>query len=287
MVLVTVADIEGKEGLSLETGQSKALLTPPWLTRRFVIWTLVSVLTVGPIPAALLLTVGDQWLRNHVDDWMSGPDLFKTLSIRPDQYRELPLRWRQALAEAVVRDPTEAAGLQELIKTLTVEHIGLLDQIAPYAIGGFVKGSYIVRDKENPSRHPISGLSVKDFALIEDLGVLQSVERGHLLQIADNIFGTTVVLEVQLDDPDQKPNLNITSFTERGEKLIRLVRAPSNIAYFEWVARKIEESVNGNVRVNMWAIGTHEPGNVGGPLRDLGRIIDRNTTPLLPEGGGN
>lgn len=280
-----MADSEGEDGSIPEAAQIKVILPPPWLTRRFVVWTLVSVLTVGPIPAALLLTVGDQWLRNRVDEWMSGPDLFKSLSIRPDEYRKLPLRWRQVLGEVAVREPTGAAGLQELAKSLTVDHIRLVDEIAPYAVGGFVAGSYIVRDEEQTSRHPIPGLSVKDFGVLQDLGVLQSVERGHLQAIAGSIFGTTVALEVQLDDPARKPTLNITSFTELGEKLIRLIRRHSNMAYFEWVAQEIEESVSGHATVNLWAIGTHEPGRVG-PLRDIGRIIDRSTTSALPEKSG-
>ena len=143
----------------------EAIKVPVWLTKKFVL-SLVFALTVGPGVTALLLTMGDQWIRNLVDDWMSGPDLFDSLSIRPDEYQGLPLRWRQALSEIAVRDSAEATALQELIKRLDVEQIGLLDRIAPYILDFGDAGGIVRHQMVGTYPHLIPGVQSADFGTL-------------------------------------------------------------------------------------------------------------------------
>ena len=65
------------------------------------------VLFLSLFPWSVLLTtaggIADQYFRNMVDGWMSEGELFKYLAINEDEYSDLPLYWRQALAEITFR----------------------------------------------------------------------------------------------------------------------------------------------------------------------------------------
>ena len=166
---------EQREPLRLKASEIRVYSPPVWLTRKFVIVVLLSTFTLGPVPAALLVTVGDQWLRNKVDQSMSEHDMYSSLSIDAEEYLGLRLHWRQVLAELSVRPETaETAEIRELVKTLTPDQIALIDKIAPYVID-----RVLVRNRASPSYHPIPGLSLVDFATLEDLGILQGVRDAY------------------------------------------------------------------------------------------------------------
>ena len=230
---------------------------PHWLTKRlavrFLIW-LIAGMSVGPV----VVTIIDQWLRNSVDDWMGGPDLYDSLSISPDQYRELPLHWRQALAEIAVRESNQSVGLKSLVKTLSIEDMQLISHIAPYAI--HQSSSFVVRS-DSLSRHPMPELSLLDFGALEILGLFQPTELAGLTwRIDDNLFGMTAAIRVHvLDSTVEPPNLGVTVFSDLGHELICLLRLPSNLGYFRWVAKEIEELGEGNLNVELLASGKHEP----------------------------
>jgi len=196
-----------------------------WMRRRIV----TAVLT-GIAMALLAAWAGiafDQWVRNTVDEWMSDPELFDTLSFGPEEYARLPLHWRQALAEVAVRSTSaEMAGVRAITRTLTTQQIRLIDQIAPYVI--FDGRGLLVRDNGSPSAHPIPGLVLTDFAALEDLGLLQNVPRGYTSRIALNRpvvwRGTTVALAIESSNRSSPIELHTTGLTEPGTLLIDLLR---------------------------------------------------------------
>ena len=236
-------------------GEVHVYAPPAWLTRSFVTWALIAIFTVGPVPVTFAFTAIDQWLRNKIDESMSDPDIYKSLSLKPDEYLSLPLRWRQALAEISVRPATaDLAEVRELMKTLTPEQITLIDQIAPYVIDGL-----LIRDKDKPSHHPIPGLSLVDFETLEDLRILQNVRQGYRtpnqpLNIPFVLSGTTAALRIQRLGKDSIVSLPVTRLTEPGNTLIGLLRTPSDIRYFEWIAKEIDQD---GVSVTVWATGAH------------------------------
>lgn len=238
------------ELLHLQSGEIRVYAPPAWLTRKFVILALIGIFSLGPVPIAFIATATDQWLRNTIDGWMSDPDLYESLSLEPDEYLALPLHWRQALAEVSVRPPTaELADVRELVTTLTPEQITLIDKIAPYVIDGV-----LVRDAGKPSKHPMPGLSLVDFATLEDLQILQEILQGYRmpnlpLNRPFTLVGTTAALRVQRTDPQSEFSLPVTRLTEPGRDLVRLLRVPSNARYFEWIAREIGDQ---GVNVTVW-----------------------------------
>ena len=271
---------EKQEAAFVEAKEIRVYLPPSWLTRGFVYRVLVCFLVLGPIPTVLLITGADQIIRNKIDDWMSGPDLYESLALEPHEYRHLPVRWRQALAEIAVRDEPGAATIQELINKLNPAHIKLVNQIAPFEAGGF-----LVRDDGEISRHPIPRLSLVDFATLEDLGILHAIQQGLAMTISldsssnyqSHLLGTSVALVMRAAQKDSEVKFSITRFTETGLSLIRLLRVPSDIRYFEWLAKRIEQP---DVSIELWAIersGLDPDAEIVG----LGRI-QRDTVPSWP-----
>ena len=262
----------------------EAIKVPSWLTKRFVL-SLVFALTVGPGVTALLLTMGDQWIRNLVDDWMSGPDLFDSLSIRPDQYQGLPLRWRQALSEIAVRDSDEVATLQQLVKTLDVEQIGLLDRIAPYVLDIGGAGGIVRHRTVGTYPHLIPGVPQADFGVLETLGVIESSGYTTSVPSGTLIPGTGTALVVSLTDPDQTLPVHYTRLTDVGTRLMSAVGRHTDLAYLEWVARKLEQDAEATVA--LWAIEDSREGSISAQLEltipsgDVA-VINRTTISALP-----
>lgn len=262
---------EQREPLRLQAGEIRLYTPPVWLTRKFVIWVLLGTFTLGPVPATFLITAGDQWLRNVVDEAMSQPDMYGSLAIDAEQYLDLPLRWRQVLAELSVRPETaDTIEIRELMKTLTPDQIALIDKIAPYVIDGV-----LVRDTSKSSYHPMPGLSLVDFATLEDLGVLQGVRDAYKrpnqpLGVPMTMTGTTAALKITRVGEEGDVSLSVTRLTDMGQTLVRLLRVPSDILYFEWIARQIEEE---GVDVKVFAVG-HRFDSAG--------LIRRDTVPSWP-----
>ena len=208
---------EARELLRLQADEIRVYTPPVWLTRTFVTWLLLGMFTLGPIPAALFLTVSDQWLRNVVDEAMSDPDMYNYLSIDAEEYSDLEVHWRQVIAELSVRPETaETAEIRELLKTLTPDQIALADKIAPYVIDGF-----LIRDRGSPSYHPIPGLSLVDFAALEDLGILQGVRDAYKrpnqpLGVPMTMTGTTAALTIQRFGEESDVSLSVTRLTDMG-----------------------------------------------------------------------
>ena len=262
---------EQRELLRLQAGEIRVYAPPVWLTRKFVIWVLLGTFTLGPVPAAFLVTAGDQWLRNVVDEAMSEPDMYSSLAIDAEQYLDLRLHWRQVLAELSVRPETaETAEIRELMKTLTPDQIALIDKIVPYVIDGF-----LVRDTSKASYHPMPGLSLVDFATLEDLGILQGVRDAYkrpnqAVGVPMTMSGATAALKITRVGEEGDVSLSVTRLTDTGQTLVRLLRVPSDILYFEWIARQIEEE---GVDVKVFATG-HRFDSAG--------LIRRDTVPSWP-----
>lgn len=269
----TTAEDENHELLRLQAGEVRVYAPPAWLTRRLAIWALIGVVFVGPVPFTFVATTADQWLRNMIDDMMSGPDLYRSLSLQPEEYASLPLHWRQALAEVAVRDESgELAEVQKLIGTLVPDQIALIDRIAPYVIDGF-----LVRDEDHPSGHRIPSLALVDYTKLQDLGILQQRSLVYVrepTQLRFALSGTTVALVVEQSDQDSDLKIPATRLTEPGATLVELLRVPSDIRHFEWVSSLIDEQGRDVV---MLAVGTDPDGEDA----SLGRI-DRETVAPWP-----
>ena len=222
----------------------------------------------------------DQAIRNSIDEWMSEADLFDSISISPDDYAELPLYWRQALAEIALRPKEEAVDAQNIIEGLKLADIKIVDLLAPYAIS-----IGILRDDNQLSEHPMPELSYSDFSHLEDLGILEDVNNGRIYDITKDwnpdsnidIRGTTVTLRFKANDPTIKFVIKTTAFTKGGMQLIEALRVPSNIMYFEWYAETLEEK---GFTVELLEMGVKK--NSMSETKEIQARIERHSIPAWP-----
>ena len=187
---------------------------------------------------------------------MSASDFFNHVSIRQDEYATLPTHWRQALAEIVLRPTETSAEVRQLIHALSVEDIRLITQLAPYWTSlGIIRAISIL------SEHPIPDLSYLDMSDLESLGILESVSEGIRWEGPAATFGGrtveghTVFALIRSGDEDKNIVVRSTEFTGAGDQLLRSLRVNSNIVYFEWVAKTLEQQ---GAQVELHAIGTQE-----------------------------
>ena len=255
-----------------------------WITKGFVVRMVLIVSLAGPAVATLIAPFIDQGIRNIVDDLMSGPDLFSSLSVNPSEYANLPVYWRQALSEIALLPREEARDAQDIIEALTIRDIRLIDRIAPYTIGGIIGGS-VARASGKRSEHPMPELSYADFSHLQNLGILEDVNDGRrndLAQVRDSqqptyLLGTTVALLFKFKTPDTPAMLETTAFTSGGRRLVNSLRVPSNILYFEWLAKELEQM---GFDVELFSIGLAK-GNLSDERQRQARI-DRSSIPLWP-----
>ena len=251
------------------------------ITKSFVIKMVLIVALVGPAIATLISPFVDQAIRNKVDGWMSSPDLFDSISTTPDEYAQLPPYWRQALSEIALRPKEEAVDAQSIIEGLKLTDIKLVDLLAPYATS-----AGILRDNSQLSEHPMPELSYSDFSHLEDLGILEDVNNGMKFDLTKDwnpdseisLAGTTVHLRAKAKNSTVKAALEATAFTRGGKQLIEALRVPSNIAYFEWFAKHLEEE---EFTVDLFAIGIKK--NSMSEMKEIQGRIDRQSIPAWPD----
>ena len=234
----------------------------------------------GPIIATLISPFVDQTIRNIVDDWMDSPDLYDSISITPDEYAQLPVYWRQALAEITLRPKEEAIDVQNIIKSLKAADMRLISSLAPYAIS-----EGIFRDNSKLSEHPMPELSFSQFLHLQDTGILENVGSGvrqryteHLILGSEfNLRGTTVQLKFIPKSAKESPVLEVTRFTKGGKQLIDALRVPSNIGYFEWFAKNLEEK---GFTVELFTFANHK--NSALKQNEVQSRIERHTIQAWP-----
>ncbi len=201
--------------------------------------------------------VFDQIGRNIVNNWMSGPELFRYIALNEDQYRALPLEWRQTVAEIMLRPEGEALDAKQVVEKTTVEDLELIGRVAP-----FVVGQYIARDEQLQSEHPIPGVGYEDMRRLEELGIVDDVNFGMYFTLTSKggdpntvrLLGTTILIEAKGGAHDIQSRLELTRLTVAGNALMSGLRVPSNVAYFEWIANRME--LDGWI-VRLIAIGTN------------------------------
>ena len=246
-----IKNITDIENVSIDVSKIKKVL-------HRVMYLYFFILVVGLLPwSTAVSTAGamaDQYFRNTVNELMSLPDLFSSISLSPNEYKSLPYYWRQALAEIALRPDESAAEVKDLARGLTMEDVELINLLAPYAVNGS-----IIRDDDRLSEHLMPELSYRQFLHLESVGVIEDISSGmrttikkgeteHPLKV--KLIGSTLNLIGIGDGSESDVILNYSPLTRGGRQLIEALQVPSNGAYFEWVARKLEEQgVRTEIRV--------------------------------------
>ncbi|MDE0520710.1 MAG: hypothetical protein OXH79_02000 [Boseongicola sp.] len=219
-----------------------------WVTRGFV-WRAVFIISaVGPTIGALAYSFLDQSVRDFSRSLLGGRDLFHHIVLDEEQFNELPLEWRQAIAEVDLRSEEEASRTMRVIRTLSRKDLDLIGRLAPFLVFFSHQGGYIAKDDRLQSEHPIPEITYEDMRKLEEIGIVDDTNFGMTFAFKNEkenqthaiLFGTTLGIELLSPREDVETKFFVTRLTEAGETLLRSLRVPSNIEYFEWIAGNFE-----------------------------------------------
>ena len=177
------------------------------------------------------------------------------LGLNPEKFQDLPLHWRQALAELAVAPRADFPALARFVRELRPDDIKLIDRVAP-AIAHNGSIHFLVRSRTSPHRHPHLGLEFADFQRLREIGLLhhESSRTGVQVKPSDatpvSVWGSSVALAFYSLDGEATLEFDVETFTDVGAALVELLRVPSNLRYFAWVADTIR---NSDLDVQLWA----------------------------------
>ena len=223
-----------------------------------------SLLFLSLLPWSVLFTtaggMADQYFRNVVNEWMSEGELFKYLAIDEDEYSNLPLHWRQALAEITFREDDADEALRQFISRLDIDDIEVLELVASYALGGALLK---LRDADDGS--PAHEISYMDLIHLEAIGIIDSTLPLSHKQIRASteetdgdqqpdhlwLFGRQYGFLVRAVEPDTGTSLSFHVLTEIGKDLLVALRRPTSPEYLCWLQRHFREK---ELAAEIWSV---------------------------------
>ena len=250
-------------------GRALGLVFAVVLVASLIPWSLV-VSTVG--------SMADQFFRNTVNQWMSGPDLFRRLAVEQEEYDGLPLHWRQALAEIVYRNGDEDEALRQLVSRLSIRDIETLDVVGQYVLGGA-----LVHSRSGGDGATVWGPSNEDMAHLEERGlamnaripfVHRTVRSGVTADgdVSDELVLVGHQFALRLHAPaggDGTARVSFVELTDLGRKLIRAARRPTDV---EYLCRLQSHYESPGLSAEIWS--TTDEGMEGGRFRLVAELAD-------------
>ena len=225
-----------------------------------------ALLILSLLPWSVLLTtaggMADQYFRNMVDEWMSEGELFKYLAIDEDEYSQLPLHWRQALAEITFREDDTDEALRQFISRLDIDDIEVLELVAAYALGGALLE---LRDagEESPSREisrmhllHLQAIGIIDSTLpVNHKEIRASTEEGDGNLVPDYLWlnGQRYGLLLRAVEPGTGTRLSFHVLTEIGADLLLALRRPASLEYLCWLQRHFRAR---DMAAEIWSLTT-------------------------------
>ncbi len=223
-----------------------------------------ALLFLSLFPWSVLLTtaggMADQYFRNIVDEWMSEGELFKYLAIDEKEYFQLPLHWRQTLAEITFREDDEDEALQQFISRLDIEDIELLELVAAHTLSSALLDPSDLGEG-NPSRE----ISHMHLLHLQAIGIIDSTlplnhkeiraatGEGDDSRTLDHLWlvGQQYGLLLRAVKPDTGTRLSFHVLTEIGTDLIRALPRPTSLKYLCWLQRRFRAS---DMTAEIWSL---------------------------------
>ena len=212
------------------------------LLRKGVLFVSVIVFTPLLPWSFMFSTIGamaDQYFRNTVNQWTDGPDLFEHLAIEEDEYNNLPLHWKQALAEIALREGDEDEALRQFVSQLDTRQIELLDLVAQRELSGSL---LVFRPSDG---EPVEELSYMDMMHLESTGAIDSalpLNHKSINTVTDTksdgdttdslwLVGHQYGIHLRAVTTGKGTGLSFNVLTEKGKKLIDALRRPRSLFY--------------------------------------------------------
>ena len=231
------------------------------ILRSVVIFTLLVILLPWSILFTTVGSMADQYFRNKVNHWMSGADLFRHLAIEENDYHDLPLYLKQALAEIVVRRGDEEEAVKQFISRLDAYELDIIGLAAQYALQ-----KYLVAWRSPTKGKVVGDLSYQDLDHLEDIGIIKSTLEFHHVYLRNlsteesasgntreevNLAGNHYAVRLRPVMADETITVSFIELTETGTAVIRAMRRPTSIRY---LCQLREQLFQENVAVEIAAI---------------------------------
>ena len=221
-----------------------------WLTGKLsgfvtsgVVWGIM--LTLGWIAA-------DETVRTTVRSILGatpktivvGHESRKFPLLATDGYQQLPTIWKQLLAEVQLNQSKYPTRLVSTIRELTLKDITRLGHIAPYVLG-----NSIIHAHDFEMGYDIPSVSDVDFERLKTIGITTDGQLGMFKELkprngkpAHQVFrGTNLALLVKTLEPTAEDKIHVTSLTEEGEQIMRLLNRPTSLQGVCEIASRLKE----------------------------------------------
>ena len=161
-----------------------------------------------------------------------------------DAYHELPTIWKQLLAEVQLNQSKYPTRLVSTIRELSLKDIGTLGHIAPYVLG-----NSIIHADDFDIGYDITYVSDADFERMKTIGITTEGQLGLYREIKPSdgkpgrqtFRGTTLTLLIKAMEPTIEDKIHVTSLTEEGEEIIRLLNKPTSLQGVCKIASRLKE----------------------------------------------
>ena len=161
-----------------------------------------------------------------------------------DAYQQLPTIWKQLLAEVQLNQSKYPARLVSTIRELTLDDIATLGHIAPYVLG-----NSIIHADDFEMGYEIPSVSDVDFERLKTIGITTEGQLGMYKEFkprdgkpAHYTFrGTTLALLAEALEPITEDKIHMTSLTEEGEQIMRLLNKPTSLQAVCKIASRLKE----------------------------------------------
>ena len=174
----------------------------------------------------------------------SGDESQQFPLLATNTYHDLPTIWKQLLAEVQLNQSKYSARLVSTIRELSLEDVRTIDHIAPYVLG-----NSIVHAGDFELGYEISSVTDADFERMKTIGITTEGLLGMYREIQPSdgkpgrqtFRGTTLALFVEALDVAVEDRIHVTSLTEEGEELIRLLNRPTSLQGVCKIASTLKE----------------------------------------------
>lgn len=207
------------------------------LVRRALALVFCVGVLISPVPWSLAVStlggMADQFFRNTVNQWMSGPSIFRNLAINEPDYRSLPLPWRQALAEIDLRDSDDDEALRQLVSTLSTGDLKVLELAARYGLGGQLIDSPVPWQLSSQS---LARLEEWGLALNTRVPLIHHTVGGGdqaASGATEPLFLAGYPYGLYLSGREGAPGVSVSFFelTDLGWKVLQATRLPTDLVY--------------------------------------------------------
>ena len=222
----------------------------------WLIGKISGLITSGVIWGILLAlgwSIADETTRIWVRDALGGGPRVVVMSeesqkfplLKTDSYHELPIIWKQVLAEVQVNQSKYPARFVSIMQGLTLDDISTLEHIAPYVVG-----DAIVHAADFDIGYDIPLVTDLEFQRLQTIGIIISPQFGSMIKdiVPKNekpaqmvLKGTTLALLTKASTLTETFKIHLTPLTEEGGRIIRLLKKPTSLKGLCMIAAQIKQ----------------------------------------------